>query len=90
MQISGLLNDDSEVSDYYVWVSSMDHIRDENERVKIVYQRVSGREVSFSENIPLLPGANRIAVIARDDQGMSGTGIIYIYRHTEGELQARE
>jgi len=90
VQISGTLSDDDGVADYYVWVAGVNQVGDEDNRVKVVYQRVIGDESNFAEEIPLFPGANRIAVIARDDQGMSGTGITYVYRHTEGELQAQE
>jgi hypothetical protein len=42
--------------------------------------RSSGEEITIAANIPLFKGMNRIAVVARDDEGMTTTETTYVYR----------
>jgi hypothetical protein len=85
VHLSGVIEDDSVVSDYYVWVSGQNGDENRNERAKVAYERGSGHSLAVDQDIPLYPGINRISVIARDDTNMTSSQIIYVYRRTEGE-----
>ena len=84
INISGNISDDGEVVDYYVWVSGETE-GDEQDRVKVSYRRGGSSDVAFNEEIPLYPGINRIVVIARDDQRMTSSAVVYVFRRTTGD-----
>lgn len=77
--LEGAATDDSGVKDYYIFVYNR-----ENSKLnakKLQYVRTSGSdEIEIATRVPLFKGMNRIAVVARDDEGMSTTESTYVYR----------
>jgi carboxyl-terminal processing protease len=87
VRLSGLISDDTGLSDYYIWVTSAGlNVREEPDRLKVSYDRAAGESVTFDQEIPLFPGSNRITVIARDAEHMAGTGVAYVYRTSDTVL----
>ncbi len=78
ISIDGNATDDSSVKDYYIFVYNRDETK-VNTR-KLEYVKVDGSEIKISTKVPLFPGMNRIAVVARDDDGMSTSESAYVYR----------
>ena len=82
-RLEGTLIDDALVEDYYIWIYS-----DNAERlrpIKVTYRHAQAAEYEMTEDLPLFPGANRIVVIARDDQQMTASELMFVYRRTPGE-----
>ena len=82
-RLRGILSDDAGVEDYYIWVTGQED--DHTRRVKVVYEHAEGARLDFEHEVPLFPGANRIAVIARDADRMTASDLVYIYRRTPGD-----
>lgn len=76
--LRGTATDDSAVKDYYVFVYNRDNTKLNSRKLK--YVRATGAEVDITLDVPLYKGMNRIAVIARDDDGMSTTQSTFVYR----------
>lgn len=71
--------DDAGVKDYYIFVYNRDDAK-LNTR-KLEYVRPSaGESVDIAANVPLFKGMNRIAIIARDEDGMTTSQSTYVYR----------
>jgi hypothetical protein len=83
-RLHGVADDDNLVDDYYIWVTGADE-DDHRRRNKILYESVGSQQTEISHEIPLFPGTNRITVVARDDERMSTTQSIYLYRRSPGE-----
>lgn len=90
LQISGTIHDDGEVEDYYIWVSGEDHEGEEENRIKVSYHRGEGDTVTFTEEVPLYPGVNRIAVIARDNERMASSDVVYVFRASSGDAVSNQ
>lgn len=78
IRLNGTAHDDSGVKDYYIFVYNRDDSRVKTK--KLEYVQVDGETITISTKIPLFPGMNRIAVVARDDDGMSTSESAYVYR----------
>lgn len=78
VKISGEAKDDSTVKDYYVFVYNRAKTKVNTKKLK--YGRGSKSTLKIAANVSLFKGMNRIAVVARDDDGMSTTKTIYVYR----------
>ena len=76
--ITGSIFDDGTVHDYYAIVQNEhDHVY---ESQKVIYQRADKAQVDFELEIPLAPGQNRIKLIARDNQKLDESAVLYVYR----------
>lgn len=78
VSLEGLATDDSGVKDYYIFVYNRDASKVNTK--KLQYVRASGEQVKIDTKVPLFKGMNRIAVVARDDDGMSTTQSAYVFR----------
>jgi carboxyl-terminal processing protease len=76
--LDGSATDDSSVKDYYIFVYNRDESKLKTR--KLEYVKVDGDTIKISTKVPLFPGMNRIAVVARDDDGMSTSESAYVYR----------
>lgn len=78
VSLRGAAKDDAGVKDYYIFVYHRENSK-LNAR-KLQYVRGDGDSVDIAMNVPLFKGMNRIAVIARDNEGMMTTESTYVYR----------
>jgi carboxyl-terminal processing protease len=79
VKLEGAATDDSGVKDYYIFVYNRDDSK--LNAKKLEYVRTGGSEtIDITTDVPLFKGMNRIAVVARDDEGMSTTESTYVYR----------
>lgn len=76
--LKGSATDDSGVKDYYIFVYNRDNSK--LNAKKLEYVRAKGEQVEIATHVPLFKGMNRIAIVARDDDGMSTTESTYVYR----------
>ncbi|MEZ4460968.1 MAG: MXAN_5808 family serine peptidase [bacterium] len=76
--LKGTASDDSGVKDYYIYVYNRDNAQLNSRKLK--YVRTSGDKVKIDANVPLFKGMNRIAVVARDEEGMTTTESTYVFR----------
>ena len=72
------LTDDSTLKDYYIFVYNRQNTTLHTKKVN--YTRLNGSKTSATLTIPLFPGMNRIAISARDQDGMTATESAYVYR----------
>ena len=92
LRLTGVVRDDVEVVDYYIWVSGQSVDGEERNRQKVSYTRAGADQVQFEQAIPLYPGINRILVVARDDQRMTSSAVTYVYRRVavDATVQLRD
>lgn len=76
--LEGGVTDDTGVKDYYIFVYNRDHLK--LNAKKLDYVRTDDDNVKIARKVPLFPGMNRIAVVARDDEGMTTTQSTYVFR----------
>lgn len=77
--IRGVVTDESQVKDFYVLVNSRvsPHRR---QTAKRAYKAVNAASATIEVTIPLLPGNNEILIIARDDEKVSSTSRLHVFR----------
>lgn len=78
VKLTGNANDDSVLKDFYIYVYNRDNAQF-NAR-KLQYTRATGNSAVIDAQVPLFKGMNRIAVVARDEHGMTTTENAYVYR----------
>lgn len=78
VSLQGLASDDSGVKDYYIYVYNRENAQFNSRKLK--YVRTSGDKVKIDTSVPLFKGMNRIAVVARDEEGMVTTESTFVYR----------
>ena len=78
--LKGSATDDSGVKDYYIFVYNRDHSKLNAKKLEYVRTPKGGDAVDIAMNVPLFKGMNRIAIVARDTDGMSTTESTYVYR----------
>ncbi|MCA9563724.1 MAG: hypothetical protein KC561_09560, partial [Myxococcales bacterium] len=78
-EVRGTIRDNVMVEDYYIWVYGQND-EEEHNRIKVTYEEASGTEVDFAQEVPLFPGSNRVAIIARDDEHMTSSESYYVFR----------
>ncbi len=79
VNLKGALQDDSGLKDYYIFVYSRESNTVVHSR-KVLYSSVAGAQANLDAQIPLFKGMNRIAVFARDAEGMLATESAFVYR----------
>lgn len=77
--LKGSATDDSGVKDYYIFVYNRENSKLHAKKLEYVRAK-GGGDVEIATNVPLFKGMNRIAIVARDDDGMSTTESTYVYR----------
>lgn len=77
--IRGVVTDESKVKDYYVLVNSRvsPHRR---QTAKRAYKAVDASSATIEVTVPLLPGNNEILIVARDDEKVSSTSRLHVFR----------
>ncbi len=87
--LKGLVSDDSQVEDVYIFVSNMDAKVDNR---KVFYQSnrgsSTGAEMPFAAQIPLWPGSNAVTVVARENDRVRSVKTLYLSR-TASKTAAR-
>jgi len=78
VDLKGLASDDSGVKDYYIYVYNRDNAQFNSRKLKYVH--TSGDKIKIDTSVPLFKGMNRIAVVARDEEGMTTTESTFVYR----------
>ena len=78
ISLTGAASDDSGVKDYYIFVYNRDNAKLNAKKLK--YVRAHGDSIEIATNVPLFKGMNRIAIVARDEEGMTTTESTYVYR----------
>ncbi len=78
--LSGSVSDDRVVRDYYVVVQSSLN-RPHSSSAKQVYAYVGVPSTTIDARIDLDPGINRVTVFARDDDKISSSEVVFVYRH---------
>lgn len=78
--LRGIVSDETKVQNYYVLVNSRmtPHRRQTTKRA---YRSVDAATSTINVNVPLMPGSNEIIVVAQDDENVSSTARIHIYRN---------
>jgi hypothetical protein len=88
-ELRGSAHDEDRVEDVSVLVSN-DSAR--IDRKKVFYASNRGNEMQswldFTASIPLWPGSNMIAVVAREDDDVRTTRALWIYRSSEAPSAA--
>ena len=79
ISLKGAASDDSGVKDYYIFVYNRDDSKLNAKKLEYVRAN-NGESIDIATNVPLFKGMNRIAIIARDDEGMTTTQSTYVYR----------
>ncbi len=77
--VKGSATDDSSVKDYYIFVYNRANSKLNAKKLEYV-RSPGGSEMPIATNVPLFKGMNRIAIVARDDDGMTTTESTYVYR----------
>lgn len=77
--LKGSATDDSGVKDYYIFVYNRENSKLNAKKLEYVRAK-GGDDIEIATNVPLFKGMNRIAIVARDDDGMSTTESTYVYR----------
>ncbi len=79
--LSGVATDDTHIEDVYVFVSNADAKVDNK---KVFYKSNRGAKnsdkMSFTSNIPLWPGSNRVTVVVRENDDVRSLKTLYLYR----------
>ena len=78
VKLTADLADNGQVKDYYVFVYNR---QDTNFNTrKVVYNEVGKQRDSIALDVPLFPGMNRVVVYARDDDGMTTSQDVFVFR----------
>jgi carboxyl-terminal processing protease len=78
VELTGSISDNTKLKDYYIFVYHREGTSNVKSR-KIGYEKVQGAEASVSQTIPLYDGMNRITLIARDEDSMTGQRDVFVY-----------
>lgn len=80
--LRGIVSDESKVQNYYVLVNSRvsPHRRQTTKRA---YRAVNSNTATIDVDVPLLPGSNEIIVVAQDDENVSSTARLHVFRNGE-------
>jgi len=78
IRLSGKVNDDTALKDYYIYVYNRDNAKFNSRKVK--YVRSDSANSAIDARIPLFKGMNRISVVARDADGLTTTESAFVYR----------
>lgn len=77
--LRGIVSDESKVQDYYVMVNSrVTPYR--RQTAKRAYRAIGAPSATIEVNVPLLPGNNEIIIVARDDEKVSSTARLHVFR----------
>lgn len=77
--LRGIVSDESKVQDYYVLVNSrVTPFR--RQTAKRAYRAVGAPSATIEISVPLLPGNNEIIIVARDDENVSSTARLHVFR----------
>jgi carboxyl-terminal processing protease len=80
-RLSGSITNEDKVEDLYIFVSNP---RAKIDRRKVFYRSNRGgkdtRAMSFSADLPLWPGSNRVTVIARSNAEVQSARTMFVYR----------
>ena len=78
--LTGAISDDRVVRDFYVAVYN--RINDaRTHSTKVAYQYLGVPSATISETIPLRVGMNRITVVARDNDKITSSQVLFVYRN---------
>ena len=77
--LKGAAQDDAGVKDYYIFVYNRDDTKLNSRKLHYV-RGEGGDRIKIDAKVPLFKGMNRIAIVARDQDGMSTTESTYVYR----------
>jgi len=78
IKLTGSVNDDSSLKDFYIYVYNRENAKFNSRKLK--YVRVKGNSAAIDAKVPLYKGMNRIAVVARDADGMTTTESAFVFR----------
>lgn len=77
--LRGIVSDESKVQDYYVLVNSrVTPFR--RQTAKRAFRAVGSPSATIEISLPLLPGNNEIIIVARDDENVSSTARLHVFR----------
>ena len=78
--LTGTIEDDREVRDYYIVVDNFveEHTR---QSLKVEYEFIGAQTTEISETIQLRPGPNQITLYARDADKISASEVLFVYLH---------
>ena len=77
--LEGSISDDRAVRDFYVAVLNFPS-PERPHSTKYAYQYLGVPSATIQEEIPLRPGMNRITVVARDDDKITSSQVVFVYR----------
>ncbi|MFT4704913.1 MAG: carboxyl-terminal processing protease [Bradymonadia bacterium] len=78
--LDGSISDDRTVRDFYVSVyNRVSPAR--TQLTKVAYQYLGVPSATIAETIPLRPGMNRITVVARDNDKITSSQVLFVYRN---------
>ena len=86
IKLTATIDDASGIKDYYVFVYNRDQSTINTKKVMYKRARATGSQVkrptqvTFMQDIPLFKGMNRVAVYARDLDGMTSVESAYVYK----------
>lgn len=80
--LRGVVSDETKVQNYYVLVNSRvtPHRR---ETTKRAYRAVNSTTSTIDVDVPLRPGSNEIIVVAQDDDNVSSTARLHVFKNGE-------
>src|SRR5699024_9381733 len=80
--LRGVVSDETKVQNYYVLVNSRvtPHRR---ETTKRAYRAVNSTTATIDVDVPLRPGSNEIIVVAQDDDNVSSTARLHVFKNGE-------
>jgi carboxyl-terminal processing protease len=85
IKLTANINDESGIKDYYIFVYN--RAQSTINTKKVMYKRANATtkasgptQITFMQDIPLFKGMNRIAVYARDKEGMTSVESAYVYK----------
>lgn len=79
--LRGVVSDESSVRDYYVFVNSRVSDNGRRQTSKRAYEAVGSASATIQQDLELLPGNNVITVIARDDERITSSATLNVYRY---------
>jgi len=80
--LRGVVSDETKVQNFYVLVNSRvsPHRRQTTKRA---YRAVNAATSTIDIDVPLLPGSNEIIVVAQDDDNVSSTARLHVFKNGE-------
>lgn len=79
--LRGVVSDESSVRDYYIFVNSRVSDNGRRQTSKRAYEAVGSSSATIQQDLELLPGNNVITVIARDDERITSSATLNVYRY---------